>query len=129
MLLDWSKWKNLIEFQKKIFQEQNLDEKLYPVYLNNWEIDLVVGPEKVEKLFTFKNLKQNEFKPFLLAELKVLEETPIPKWIKTPLDNDFDMELDSMFEAELYDITDDNSAKTNEEIKNIYIKNGRYLDN
>lgn len=130
VLLDWSKWKNLIEFQKNIFEEQNLEKKLYPIYLDNWEIDLLVGPEAVKDFFTFKNLKKNEFKPFLLTELKKLEEEPIPKWLKTYVnDEELFMQADEEISPQLFNLLDDEESIKNEEAKSLYIKKGRNLVN
>lgn len=127
MLLDWSKWKNSINFQNDIFKENKIEEKLKPSYINNWEIEIVIGPVKVENKFDFKNLKKNEFKPFIMAELAVLEETPIPKWLKTYYDEEFEVELSQMFDAELINYSDDTYALADEEIKNTYISNKRNL--
>jgi len=64
-----------------------------------------------------------------MAELAAIEETPIPKWLKTYYDEDFESELSYMFDDELINYYDDNYAISNEEIKNTYISNKRNLVN
>lgn len=129
-LLDWSKWKNLIDFQKNIFSENNIAEKLQPPYLNNWTIDLIVRPNKIQNFFTFKNLKKNEFKPFILKELEKIEEEPIPKWLKTYFDDMWEMNLEAEFDAELFNYYDDTYAFQDGEIKAYYLsKKGIWITN
>jgi hypothetical protein len=64
-----------------------------------------------------------------MAELAAIEEAPIPKWLKTYYDDDFESELSHMFDAELINYYDDMYAIYNEEIKSIYISNKRHLAN
>jgi hypothetical protein len=132
VLLDWSKWKNLTDFQNKIFTESKLAENLKPIYLKNWAINLVIGPNKVQNFYNFKNLKKNEFKPFLISELEKIENEPIPKWLKTYMDGTFEetmiAEIDS--DEELYNYLDNETAFKNKQLKAEYIaKNGIWITN
>jgi hypothetical protein len=62
-----------------------------------------------------------------MAELAAIEESPIPKWLKTYYNEDFEVELSQMFDDELINYSDDTYAISDEEIKNTYISNKRNL--